>query len=229
MRKARQQGQSKKKPIVIGILVLVLVVVAGLFGYQAKLFRDQKRYRRHMISAYKQEDYTKALEYKKDIDKTKNIFSHLISSDVDYYVADCYVKSKEYDKAIAMYDEMIDANADDAKNYTLKAACYMKQDDVKKALETYKTGYDATEDDSLLPNLVYCYMERENYDTAMEYVQKGIDSEDENVKQQLLFDEIVIYEKQTDYKTAYKKAKSYVAAYPDDEDAQKELTFLETR
>ncbi len=229
MRKARAKKSNKKKIIIIFIIILILAAIAAFFGYQAKQFRDQKRYRRHMVNAYQQGDYNIALEYQKDIDRTKNLFSILLEDDVDYYKADCYVKLEQYDKAIAIYDQMIEKKADDSKNYMMKGNCYMKQKQIKKALETYKTGYEATQDTILLPNLAYCYIKRENYDKAMEVVKKGLASEDESIKQELLFDEIVLYEKKMDYETAYEKAKEYVNLYPDDENGIKELTFLETR
>lgn len=229
MRKARAAKSNKKKVIIIIIIVLILAAIAVFLGYQAKLFRDQKRYRRHMVKAYQQEEYQVALEYQKDIERTKNLFSSLLEDDVTYYKADCYVKLEQYDKAIAIYDQMIEKAPQDSRNYMLKGSCYMKQDQTKEALETYKTGYETTGDTSLLPNLAYCYIELESYDTAKKIVTEGLDSGDESIKKELLFDEIVLYEKALDYETAYEKAKEYVSLYPDDEEGQKELTFLETR
>ncbi|MGN0466772.1 MAG: tetratricopeptide repeat protein [Lachnospiraceae bacterium] len=229
MRKARAGKSNKKKVIVIFILVLVLAIIAAFFGYQAKLFRDQKRYRRHMVNAYQKGDYAISLEYQKDIDRTKNLFSSLLEDDVNYYEADCYMRQEKYDKAIAIYDQMLDKKADDSKLYMLKGNCYMKKKQTKEALETYKTGYEVTKDTSLLPNIAYCHIKRGNYEKAKEIVKIGLDSGDESIKQDLLFDEIVLYEKEMDYKKAYEKAKEYVNLYPDDEKGQKELTFLETR
>lgn len=229
MRKARETKSNKKKVIIILVIILVLAAIGGFFGYQAKQFRDQKRYRRHMVNAYKQEKYQTALDYQKDIERTKNIFSHLLEEDVSYYKADCYAKLEQYDKAIAIYNQMIEATPQDSKNYMLKGSCYMKQKQTKKALEVYKTGYETTADTVLLPNLAYCYMKLESYDMAKKIVQEGLASGDESIKKDLLFDEIVLYEKNLDYKTAYEKAKEYVNLYPDDKEGQKELTFLETR
>lgn len=229
MRKARVAKSNKKKVIIIVIIVLILAAIAAFFGYQAKQFRDQKRYRRHMVKAYQQEEYQVALEYQKDIERTKNLFSSLLEDDVTYYRADCYVKLEQYDNAIAIYDQMIEKTPEDSKNYMLKGNCYMKKKQTKKALETYKMGYETTKDTVLIPNLAYCYIKLESYDTAKEIVREGLDSGDESIKKELLFDEIVLYEKELDYETAYEKAKEYVSLYPDDEEGQKELTFLETR
>ncbi len=228
MRKARRT-RSKKKIVIIVILVIILAGIAAFFGYHAKQFRDQKRYRRHMVNAYEKEDYKLSLEYQKDIDKTTNLFSGLLRRDVDYYEADCYVKLEQYDKAMAIYEQLINEEPEDAKAYMLKGNCYMKKEDVKKALEIYKTGYNNTKDTVFLPNLAYCYISLENYEMAREVIREGLSLEEESIKKDLLFDEIILYEKELDYESAYEKAKAYVELYPDDEEGVKELTFLETR
>ena len=48
-------------------------------------------------------------------------------------------------------------------------------------------------------------------------------------KKDLMFARISLYEAKFDFKTAYRYAKEYVKAYPDDEKGKKEATFLETR
>jgi hypothetical protein len=46
---------------------------------------------------------------------------------------------------------------------------------------------------------------------------------------ELLFDEIVYYEKLKDYNTAYEKAKAFVEEYPGDADGKNEYDLLYTR
>ena len=53
--------------------------------------------------------------------------------------------------------------------------------------------------------------------------------EESIIKQDLLFNEIVAYEKKLDFQTAKAKAEAYVALYPSDEQGQKEYEFLSTR
>lgn len=45
----------------------------------------------------------------------------------------------------------------------------------------------------------------------------------------LLFNEIVVYEKKLDLSTALSKAQEYVQTFKDDDAAAKELTFLQSR
>ena len=48
-------------------------------------------------------------------------------------------------------------------------------------------------------------------------------------KQNLLYNEIAVYEQQLDFATALTKAQAYTEMYPDDEAAAKELIFLQSR
>ena len=73
------------------------------------------------------------------------------------------------------------------------------------------------------------YMAQENYDAALEQINKGLALGMEDGKQDLLFNEIVAYEKKLDFQTAKAKAEAYVALYPSDEQGQKEYEFLSTR
>lgn len=44
-----------------------------------------------------------------------------------------------------------------------------------------------------------------------------------------MFNEIVVYEKKLDFATALSKMQEYIKMFPDDENAAKELTFLQSR
>lgn len=64
---------------------------------------------------------------------------------------------------------------------------------------------------------------------ALEYIEKGKQLKDQSNIKELLFDEIVYYEKLKDYNTAYVKAKAFVEAYPQDAEGKKEYDLLYTR
>ena len=77
--------------------------------------------------------------------------------------------------------------------------------------------------------LAYCSMELEDYEKALEYIQKGLKVNDKEVNQALLFNEIVIYEKNQDFASAKEKMQQYLTLYPADDTAVKENYFLQTR
>lgn len=72
-------------------------------------------------------------------------------------------------------------------------------------------------------------MAQENYDGALEQIEKGKALGMEEGMQDLLFNEIVIYERKYDFQTAKEKAEIYMSMYPNDRQAQREYEFLSTR
>ncbi len=73
------------------------------------------------------------------------------------------------------------------------------------------------------------YLAQDQYDAALEQINKGLALGMEDGKQDLLFNEIVAYEKKLDFQTAKAKAETYVSLYPSDKQGQKEYEFLSTR
>ena len=70
---------------------------------------------------------------------------------------------------------------------------------------------------------------QEDYDSALTSIQKGLKLDQEQGKQELYYNEIVIYESQRDFDTAREKALEYTTRYPADELGKKEYEFLQSR
>lgn len=68
-----------------------------------------------------------------------------------------------------------------------------------------------------------------NYDIALENIALGRVLPQEQGKQELSYNEIIVYEHKQDFATAREKAQAYVEQYPTDELGQKEYQFLQTR
>lgn len=68
-----------------------------------------------------------------------------------------------------------------------------------------------------------------NYDMAVECLTAALKLEKVPNKQIVMKTLVVAYEKKLDFAAALDVMTDYVAAYPDDEEAKRELTFLETR
>ena len=66
-------------------------------------------------------------------------------------------------------------------------------------------------------------------DEALNYIETGKQLEDQSNIKELLYDEIVYYERMKDYNTAYDKAKAFTEAYPMDTDGKNEYDILYTR
>ena len=64
----------------------------------------------------------------------------------------------------------------------------------------------------------------------MQDIQTGLSLDvSDSSKRDLLYNEIVVYEKKQDFETAKQKASEFMQLYPDDEAGQKEYDFLSTR
>ncbi len=74
-----------------------------------------------------------------------------------------------------------------------------------------------------------CYASIDDYENALASFQKGLSVEGNAYKQELSYNQIVAYENLGDFDNAKKLMKDYLEAYPDDERAQREYEFLQTR
>lgn len=75
-----------------------------------------------------------------------------------------------------------------------------------------------------------CELADGNYDAAISSAETGLALEaDESTKRDLLYNEIVAYERKGDFATAKTVAAQFAELYPDDEEGKKEYDFLSTR
>ena len=112
----------------------------------------------------------------------------------------------------------------------LIARVYMAQEDYERAEAVYlQIQQESGESAQIFNGLALCAMERGNYDFALGYITQGLALEGASGKQELYFNEIVLYERKLDFEKARIKAQEYVERYPADEKGIRELTFLKTR
>lgn len=77
--------------------------------------------------------------------------------------------------------------------------------------------------------LALCYLQLEDYEAALSALQAGLALEDTALRQTLSFNQIVVYEKQGNFKKAAELMSTYMQVYPDDETAAREYEFLRSR
>ena len=139
-----------------------------------------------------------------------------------------YYYLEEYEKAEEELNASYEAGNQEAAIYLGKV--YAELGDTETAKSMYKEcldekGYEA----KAYNGIAYCCILEENYTEALENISQGLAIGDEEEKQALLFNEIVVYEKMSDFVTAKEKIKAYLEWYPTDAAAVKESYFLETR
>lgn len=72
-------------------------------------------------------------------------------------------------------------------------------------------------------------LEKGNYDLAIECLTSALELKKVPNKQNIMKTLVVAYEKKLDFASAKKAMAEYIKEYPDDEEAKREYTFLETR
>ena len=108
---------------------------------------------------------------------------------------------------------------------------YMVQGDTANARSFYQQYIDADGEDPAkgYNGLARCDIADGDYDSALQNISQGLGDATSDEMRDLLFNEIVVYEKKLDFSTALSKAQEYVQTFKDDEAAAKELTFLQSR
>lgn len=108
---------------------------------------------------------------------------------------------------------------------------YMAQGDTANARSFYQQYIDADGEDPAkgYNGLALCDIADGDYDSALQNISQGLGDATSDEMRDLLFNEIVVYEKKLDFSTALSKVQEYVQTFKDDEAAAKELTFLQSR
>lgn len=98
------------------------------------------------------------------------------------------------------------------------------------AVSVYNTYLEsAGPNPQVLNQLGLCRIQTGDYEGALAAFQSAMNIEDNGMMQVLKMNEIIAYEKLGDYKKAAVLMESYLQTYPDDEEAQREYIFLQTR
>ena len=161
------------------------------------------------------------------------------------YVAAVSCSDADYDLFLQIYQNLIEAGTqsseavvflekalslggDSAQELSAQGYIYYLLGDADTA-QTYLTQAAEAGDEAALLYLAQIALDSGDYETALAYVEQGLAIEDGEYLQQFTYARISIYEYSGDFETAREWMEDYIAAYPDDEDAQREWTFLETR
>lgn len=140
-----------------------------------------------------------------------------------------YYYMEDYDNARAELTTASEKGSTEAE--LLLGMVYMAQGDTANARSFYQQYIDADGDDPAkgYNGLALCDITDGDYDSALQNISQGLGDATSDEMRDLLFNEIVVYEKKLDFSTALSKAQEYVQIFKDDAAAAKELTFLQSR
>lgn len=149
------------------------------------------------------------------------------------------LQEKNYEEALSQFQTAIEEGKDPGEAYLGMAMVYYEKQDYVNAEEALRNSLSSggTATPVLYNMMAVCNMYQEQYSETLSNLQLGISLAESNesetdyssVLQEMKYNEIVCYEKQLNWEMAKQKVAEYVAMYPEDEKAQKEARFLETR
>lgn len=139
-----------------------------------------------------------------------------------------YYYLEEYQSAYLALETAKDQGGADASLYLGRS--YEATGDYNYAASVYNNYLSKDTSDARIYNqLGLCEMARGDYHAALSAFQSGMQIEDNEMMQSLLFNEAVTYEYLHDYRQAAVLMESYLKTYPDDQVARREYEFLSTR
>ena len=140
----------------------------------------------------------------------------------DYYAGD-------YKNAASYFEEAKKQGNRDAVYYEGKISQDEgRYEDAMKLYDSYLEAKPMGSNAELCNQYAGCLMELKRYDEALEWLKKGVAMAAGGVRQQLMFNQVVAYERTGDFKSAKEVAAEYLKSYTD-EDMQKEFAFIKTR
>lgn len=146
-----------------------------------------------------------------------------------YQKGSIYYYLGDYEKAASVLAKPVEEKMEKAMR--LMGQVYLAQNDTQSAwviYQQYKEKFGETAES--YNGIALCDMADGDYNAALQDIQSGLSLEvSDSSKRDLLYNEIVVYERMQDFETAKQKASEFMQLYPDDEAGQKEYDFLSTR
>lgn len=211
-----------------GIIAAAVVIVVAAGVWQWREYSKKQELRDDALLYFQEEDYSKTIQYLESALERHSIFAGELNHDMTCYLAESYYQLDNYEEAEAIYDKLIASDSAEPRYYELKGRCARDAGEYERAMEIYSEGWEKTEDSVFLKLICNIYLEQEDYENALDFTEKGI-AAGGDTKGEFMYQKVIIYERSQKYEEAYEAIQEYCALFPDDEDAQKEMTFLSTR
>lgn len=107
--------------------------------------------------------------------------------------------------------------------------CYEELNETSYAINIYQNHVEKEPDAGVYNQLAVALMKEGRYEEALDAVVNGLEFDNSECRQELLFNRIVIYEYLGEYSKAKDLSAQYLVDYPSDETMTREYQFLSTR
>ena len=160
-----------------------------------------------------------------------NAIEERLSTMSDYEKGIIYYSLEDYENARDNLEAYRATGNNDTDTLLMLGKTYEQLGDSNYAAGLYQNYLEENEQNALIWNqLGLCKLNTGQYADALSAFNSGLAMEDnQNVLQELRFNQIVACEYTGDFQKAASLIRDYLEAYPDDEAAKREMTFLQTR
>ncbi len=144
-----------------------------------------------------------------------------------------YLEEKNYEEAIECFEKDIAEKKNLGEAYRGLGIAKYELGEYEAAVDAFKNALEnKTEATATIYSLMAAsYLQMEDYESALDYYNKALEMKDckEEMKKEILYNEIAIYQELGVWDTLKEKVAEYVESYPEDDRMEKTLEFLETR
>lgn len=144
-----------------------------------------------------------------------------------------FLEEGKYEEAIVCFEKDLEEEKNLDEAYRGMGIAYFEMENYQSAVEAFENALknEAKENATIYSFLGAGYMQLDHYEKSLEYYSEALNQEDctQEMKQEILFNEIAIYQEMGDWDIVKEKVASYVENYPDDTRMDKTVEFLETR
>lgn len=134
----------------------------------------------------------------------------------------------EYKKALKILKKAYKDGYTDLLLYV--GSCYGQIGELDQMKQYYDIYLEKNEMNSFIcAQYAAIALDEGNLEEAWNYIEEGKELKDQSNIKEILYNEIIYYEKMKDFNEAYNKAKAFLTLYPEDEEGKKEYDFLYTR
>lgn len=144
-----------------------------------------------------------------------------------------YLEEENYEEAVACFEKEIAEKKNLGEAYRGLGIAKYELGEYEAAVDAFKNALEnKTEATTTIYSLMAAsYLQMDDYESALDYYNKALEMKDckEEMKKEILYNEIAIYQELGVWDTLKEKVAEYVESYPEDDRMEKTLEFLETR
>lgn len=146
----------------------------------------------------------------------------------NYDKARIYYYLEDYEQAQELLGPLVESL--DGPSLLLMGQVYLKLNDTAHARSVYQQYKSSVgEIPAVYNGLVLCDLADGDTQSAIDNALTGLELNEDDGKQELLYNLIVVYEEAGDYESAKQRSQEYISLYPSDEAGVREYEFLMSR